>query len=77
MRYLVGFGRFWYDFIVGDDWSVAATVAVAVAVTYALAHHATTAWFVLPVAVVGTLSVSVLRARAARRRVVGSGGASP
>ena len=27
MAYLRGFGRFWYDFIVGDDWKIAACVA--------------------------------------------------
>ena len=29
MRYIKGFGRFWYDFIVGDDWRIAAGVAAA------------------------------------------------
>jgi hypothetical protein len=31
MRYLVGFGRFWYEFIVGDDWRIAAGVTVVLA----------------------------------------------
>lgn len=26
MRFLVGFGRFWYDFVIGDDWKIAAAV---------------------------------------------------
>lgn len=26
MRLLRGFGQFWYDFIIGDDWKVAAAV---------------------------------------------------
>jgi hypothetical protein len=30
MRYLKGFGQFWYDFIVGDDWKIAAAVVTAV-----------------------------------------------
>jgi len=29
MRYLRGFGRFWFDFIVGDDWRIAAGVVTA------------------------------------------------
>jgi len=29
MTYLKHFVRFWYDFIVGDDWIVAAGVVVA------------------------------------------------
>nr|WP_055502108.1 hypothetical protein [Nonomuraea pusilla] len=33
MRFLKGFGRFWYDFIVGDDWKIAAAVVAALALT--------------------------------------------
>jgi hypothetical protein len=29
---LRGFGRFWYDFVVGDDWKIAAAVAAALVV---------------------------------------------
>ena len=29
MKYVVGFFRFWYDFVVGDDWRVAAGLSVA------------------------------------------------
>jgi hypothetical protein len=32
MRFLRGFGRFWYDFIVGDDWKIAAGVCLMLAV---------------------------------------------
>jgi small neutral amino acid transporter SnatA (MarC family) len=28
MRFVVGFGRFWYEFIVGDDWRIAAGVTL-------------------------------------------------
>jgi len=28
MSFLRGFGMFWYDFIVGDDWKLAAAVVV-------------------------------------------------
>ena len=27
MRYVAGFGRFWWDFIIGEDWRIAAGVA--------------------------------------------------
>ena len=27
LRFVVGFGRFWWDFIVGEDWKIAAGVA--------------------------------------------------
>ena len=29
MRFVRGFGRFWWDFVIGDDWKIAATVATA------------------------------------------------
>ena len=29
MRFVKGFGQFWYDFIIGDDWKVAAAVVAA------------------------------------------------
>jgi hypothetical protein len=28
MRYLKSFGQFWYDFIIGDDWKIAAAVVL-------------------------------------------------
>ena len=31
MRYVKGFGRFWYDFVVGEDWRIAAGVVGALA----------------------------------------------
>ncbi|BEP13485.1 hypothetical protein acdb102_17960 [Acidothermaceae bacterium B102] len=33
------FGAFVYDFVIGDDWVVAAGVVVALALIYVLAHH--------------------------------------
>ena len=33
MTHVAAFGRFWWDFIVGDDWLAAAGVAVALGVT--------------------------------------------
>jgi hypothetical protein len=32
MKLIVGFGRFWWDFIIGEDWKIAAGVAVVLAV---------------------------------------------
>lgn len=28
MRFVRGFGQFWYDFIIGDDWKIAASMAM-------------------------------------------------
>jgi len=61
-RWLRGFGEFWWDFIVGDDWRVAAGVVAALAVTGGLAHVGWPAWWFLPVAVLVVLSVSLRRA---------------
>jgi hypothetical protein len=62
VKYLRSFVRFWWNFIVGDDWRVAAGVAVALAATYALAHNGVNAWWLLPVAVALVLAASLLRA---------------
>jgi hypothetical protein len=32
MRFVAGFMRFWWDFIVGDDWRIAAGVVVVLGV---------------------------------------------
>ena len=32
MRYVRAFGRFWYDFVIGDDWRIAAGVAAVLGV---------------------------------------------
>jgi hypothetical protein len=31
VRWLAGFGRFWWDFVVGDDWRIAAGVVAVLA----------------------------------------------
>ncbi len=31
MRFVSGFFRFWYDFVIGDDWRIAAGVAAVLA----------------------------------------------
>ena len=33
MRALRAFGRFWYELLVGDDWKIAVSVVVALALT--------------------------------------------
>ena len=32
MRYVAAFGRFWWEFVVGEDWRIAAGVVAALAV---------------------------------------------
>jgi hypothetical protein len=62
VRYLRAFGRFWWNFIVGDDWRVAAGVAVALALTGLLTHEGVNAWWLLPAAVAVVLALSLRRA---------------
>ncbi|MQA97798.1 MAG: hypothetical protein GEV11_25425 [Streptosporangiales bacterium] len=33
MGLIKGFGKFWYDFVIGDDWKIAVAVVLALAVT--------------------------------------------
>jgi hypothetical protein len=67
MRFLRSFLRFWYNFIVGDDWTVAAGVILALAATAVLAHAQVPAWWLLPAAVVIILAVSLTRTVRATR----------
>jgi hypothetical protein len=56
------FASFWWNFVVGDDWRVAAGVALALGVTALLATTSVPAWWVLPLAVAGVLWSSLRRA---------------
>ena len=62
MRWLRAFGRFWYEFVVGDDWRIAVAVVAALAVTSLVAMAGLPAWWVLPAAVLVVLPLSVWRA---------------
>ncbi|MGE5288214.1 MAG: hypothetical protein ACM3ML_13655 [Micromonosporaceae bacterium] len=63
-----GFGSFWYDFIIGDDWRPAAMVAAALVSTAVLVHLARVdAWWVMPACVIAALGWSLRRATAHKR----------
>jgi len=47
-RRLRAFVAFLYDFVVGDDWRIAAGVVVGLALTYAIARAGVPAWWLLP-----------------------------
>ena len=55
------FFRFWWEFVIGDDWRVAAGIAAALAVTFGLAHDDVTAWWLMPAATAAVLAVAVWR----------------
>ena len=61
VRRIKAFGAFWYDFIIGDDWLVAAGVVIALALTYALSRTTVPAWWLLPLALAVLLPVSLSR----------------
>jgi hypothetical protein len=56
------FGQFWWNFLVGDDWRVAAGIALAFGVTALIATTDVPAWWVLPLAVALVLWGSLRRA---------------
>lgn len=71
MRLLKGLGAFWYDFLIGDDWKIAAAVAVVLAAGGVIVaaggfdSHVLTACLGLAIAVAFTavLLVDVRRSR--------------
>ncbi len=68
MKYITGFFAFWYDFIVGDAWEVAAGVALSlVAIYLAVRYGGSTAItfgvVLLPAVIVILLAYSLWRVR--------------
>jgi uncharacterized membrane protein (UPF0136 family) len=61
ISWLRKFFRFWYDFVVGDDWRVALAVVAALALTYALSKTGVPAWPVVPATVAVLLPLSLWR----------------
>jgi len=61
VKWVIGFGRFWYDFIVGDSVILAIGGVALLALGYGLAQIGATevAQVVLPLAAVGTLIASL------------------
>ena len=56
------FTRFWWGFVIGDDWRVAVGVALAIVAVALLHHRHVAAWWLLPPAVLLLLYVSLRRA---------------
>jgi hypothetical protein len=66
VKYLIAFLRFWYEFIIGDDWRVAAGIVAAIALTAVLASADTSSWWLMPLAVVAIMFGSLRRATRTR-----------
>lgn len=62
MTRLRSFGRFWWEFIVGDDWRVSAQIVAAIGATALVAAVGVSAWWLLPLAVLAVLYGSLARA---------------
>ena len=61
MAYVTRFLRFWYDFIIGDDWAIAVGVVGGLALTAVLARRGVDAWWLMPLAVTVLLAISLWR----------------
>jgi hypothetical protein len=59
--WIVAFGRFWYRFIVGDDWTVAAATVVGLLITALLKARGLPAWWLVPIIVIVMVGVSLRR----------------
>lgn len=59
---VVGFGRFWYDFVIGDDWLAAFGVVAMIAGAYGILQTAAPAFWLGPVAISTTALLTIVRA---------------
>jgi len=62
IKYVIALVRFWYDFVIGDDWQIAVAVVGAMGVVGLLAYDDLNAWWLLPLAVFAVLNLSLWRA---------------
>jgi hypothetical protein len=66
MKRLESLLRFIWEFVIGDDWRIAAGVVLALGATALVADTSVPAWWILPVAVGALLGFSVWAASRAR-----------
>ena len=59
--------RFLWDFVIGDDWRIAAAVALTLVVMLVLSDHGAAVWWLLPIVVLVMLGVSVWGVARSRR----------
>jgi uncharacterized membrane protein len=56
---VVEFGKFWYDFIIGDDWRVAAGIVFTFVATHYIHAHLQQSWTIIPICTALLLMMSV------------------
>lgn len=59
--WLTSFGRFWYDFIIGDDWVAAAGVGLTLGGVYVIRLLGIVAWWFGPAAILATATYTIRR----------------
>jgi hypothetical protein len=64
---IVAVARFLYNYIFGDDWTVAVVMLLALAATAALVANGINAWWLVPPLAVIMTGVSLMRRRPVRR----------
>jgi uncharacterized membrane protein len=61
IHFLKSFGAFWYDFIIGDDWRIAAGIVISFLLTHAITPSFAIGWYVIPFATLSLVSYSLAR----------------
>jgi hypothetical protein len=61
VRWLAAVGRFFYSFVVGDDWIVAAVILLALGITALLIANGIDAWWLVPPLAVVMTGVALWR----------------
>jgi len=62
VKWFKTFARFWYDFIVGDDWSIAVGVVASVVATSLVHQAGFVSWPIVPLTVAIMLTTSIWKA---------------
>ena len=66
LSWIVAIARFLYEFIVGDDWTVALAVLIGLVVTGILNANHIVGWWLMPIVVVVMTGISLQRTSARR-----------
>jgi uncharacterized membrane protein len=61
VQFVKSFGAFWYDFIIGDDWRIAAGIVISFFLTHAIRPSLAIGWYVIPFATLSLISYSLGR----------------
>lgn len=64
----VALGRFLYNYIFGDDWTVAVVILLGLAATWVLAASRITAWWLVPLLAIVMTGISIRRSQRRKLR---------